>query len=130
MNNRDIRARVKQRLVLVLPADSKMLAWCFTENFDNLTAAGGVADPVTDNLDAIPYEYLCARLMRHELPFSIRGVSSSRPTSRAADLGKLRRYGTLNVWCAGPGPATSNSVCLGSCHLPCPRGLDRRTSGF
>jgi hypothetical protein len=58
-----------------------MLVWCFTENFDDLTAAAGVADPVTDNLDAIPYEYLFARLMRHELPFSIRGVRPSRATT-------------------------------------------------
>ena len=86
MNNRDIRARVKQRLVLVLPTDSKMLVWCFTENLDDLSAAGGVADPVTDNLDAIPYEYLCARLMRHELPFSIRGVSSLTGHERATIL--------------------------------------------
>jgi hypothetical protein len=106
MNNRDIRARVKQRLVLVLPADSKMLVWCFTENFEDLTAAGGVADAVTDNLDAIPYEYLRARPMRHELPFSIRGVSSLTGYERAADLGNLSRCDTLNVPRAGPGPAT------------------------
>src|SRR5437899_11516100 len=106
MNNRDIRARVKQRLVLVLPADSKMLAWFLTENFDNVTAAGGVADPVTDNLDAIPYEYLCARLMRHELPFSIRGVSSSLATSERPGS-ELRRSDHVERAACGTWPCNS-----------------------
>jgi hypothetical protein len=90
MNNRDIRARVEQRLMLILPADSEMLVWCLTENFDDLAAACGLADPVTNDLDAIPYEYLCASPMRHELPFSILGPSLDPTTAPPAGLSTTR----------------------------------------
>jgi hypothetical protein len=52
------------------------------KNFENLTAAERVTDPVTDDLDLIAHPRLCGRSLRHQISPFLSRVRPPHPPVR------------------------------------------------